>query len=165
MSWVSEVDATTSWEGVLGNRPELLTRYRAFYERFWRDGLVPVRVLELCRLRIAAIHDCEAERVVHDAAAGVSEAERQAIENADFESFSDEERAALAVAEQMPYAHHQITDADVQRLEKSFGATGAVSLLTALAFFDATSRLKIVLGVEARAAELHDFPLENKALV
>jgi alkylhydroperoxidase family enzyme len=165
MSWISSTDAATPWEAVLGVRPELLSRYRAFYEQLWRDELVPRRVLELCRLRIAAIHDCDAEWVVRDTAVSVSEREHDALEKGEFSGLSADERAALTVAEQIPYGHHQISDADVQGLEKAFGAPGAVSLLTALAFFDVTCRLKITLGVAALPAALIDPPLLNNALV
>ena len=69
--------------------------------------------------------------------------------------FDASEQAALAVAELMPFGHHQIGDDDVARLQSAFGARGAVALLTAIAFFDVVCRLKLVLevGVESHALE------------
>ncbi len=165
MSWVSRVNAETPLEAVLGQRPELLSRYRTFYRTLWHDGAVPRRVLELTRLRIAAIHDCEAEWAVRDAEVAVGDADLAALRAGDFSGFEAAEQAALQVAELMPYAHHQIEDADVQAIERALGSTGAVGLLTALAFFDVTCRLKLVLGVEARPCAFDDPPLRRGALV
>ncbi|HEX7034180.1 MAG TPA: carboxymuconolactone decarboxylase family protein [Pseudomonadales bacterium] len=106
MSWRALADAPTPVERVLGLRPELLAGYRRFYRTLWRSGTVPRRILELTRLRIAAIHDCEAEWAVRDRHAGVDAAELDALRRGDDARFSAAERAALAVAEQMPYAHH-----------------------------------------------------------
>jgi alkylhydroperoxidase family enzyme len=148
MTWLTENDdARSALEGVLGLRPELLSRYRAFYATFWEDGLVPPRTLELCRLRVAAIHECEAEWLIRDVNVGLSDDELRQLRSGQFDSFSNDEQAALAVAEQIPHQHHQITDDDIRALEETLTPAGAVSLLTAIAFFDAASRLKLVLGV------------------
>lgn len=165
MSWISETDADTPLERVLGQRPELLARYRRFYQALWQDGPVPRRLLELTRLRIAAIHGCEAEWLVRDAGAGVDAAELAALEAGRFDGFSASERAVLAVAEQMPYAHHEITDADVAAVERLLGPAATVTLITALAFFDVACRLKLVLGVDAEAASLDAAPLRRGALI
>ena len=151
--WITETSAGTPFEAILGQRPELLERYRAFYQTFWEDGLVPRRTLELCRLRVAAIHDCAQELVVHDSEARLSEAELEALKGGDFSGFSTAEQAALNLAEQIPYQHHQITDADMAAADRELGAAGAVSLLTALAFFDVNCRLRVVLGVAERPAD------------
>src|SRR5512137_1584226 len=144
MSWIAELDAPTRFEAVLRHRPELLARFRAFYRTFWSDGLVSPRVLELARLRIAAIHDCEAEWGVRDATVDLDAVALAALRAGRFADFAADEQAALAVAERIPFAHHQVTDGEVARLEEAFGAQGAVALLTALAFFDVVCRLKLV---------------------
>jgi alkylhydroperoxidase family enzyme len=158
MTWLSELEAPTRFEAVLQHRPALLTRFRAFYRTFWSDGLVPRRVLELCRLRIAAIHDCESEWVVRDPAVALDADALAALRAGRFGGFSGDEQAALAVAEQVPYAHHHVTDADVERLTGAYGAAGAVALLTALAFFDVVARLKLVLDVQPESARLDSPP-------
>lgn len=80
MSWLHGVhDAPSAFEGVLGLRPELLRLYRAFYSTLWNRDLVPVpaRLLELCRLRIAALHAGEAECAVRHVCAGDSASSRR----------------------------------------------------------------------------------------
>ena len=165
MTWLSELDAPTRFEAVLEHRPELLTRFRAFYRTFWSDGLVPRRVLELCRLRIAAIHDCESEWVVRDAAVALDADALDALRAGRSGTFTTSEQAALAVTEQIPYAHHQVTDEDVDRLRDAYGASGAVALLTALAFFDVVCRLKVVLEVAPEPASLESPPLRAGSLI
>jgi hypothetical protein len=165
MSWIAPAPGGSPLEHVLGHNPELLARYRAFYQALWRDGPVPRRVLALCRLRIAAIHGCEAEWQVRDAGAGIAETELDALARGDFSAFVEAERAALGVAEQMPYGHHQIGDAEVAALERLLGTPAAVTLLTALAFFDVACRLKLVLGVEPVRLETDAPPLCRGALV
>ena len=148
MTWLTgNDDARSALEGVLGLRPELLSRYRAFYATFWEDGLVPPRTLELCRLRVAAIHECEAEWLIRDVNVALSDEELGQLRSGRFDRYSNDEQAALAVAEQIPHHHHQITDDDIRALERTLSPAGAVSLLTAIAFFDAASRLTLVLGV------------------
>lgn len=165
MTWLSELDAPTRFEAVLAHRPELLTRFRAFYRTFWSEGLVPRRVLELCRLRIAAIHDCESEWVVRDAAVALDADALAGLRAGRFGGFTEDEQAALAVAEQIPHVHHHVSDAEVERLTGAFGAAGAVALLTALAFFDVVARLKLVLDVQPEAALLDSPPLRSEHLI
>jgi alkylhydroperoxidase family enzyme len=165
MSWIAPAPGGSPLEHVLGHRPELLTGYRAFYQALWQDGPVPRRILALCRLRIAAIHGCEAEWQVRDPDAGIGDSELEALARGDFSAFVDTERAALAVAEQMPFAHHQIGDAEVAALERLLGAPAAVTLLTALAFFDVACRLKLVLDIEPARVDTDAPPLCRGALV
>lgn len=169
MSWITATAtataATTPFEAVLGQRPELLERYRAFYQTFWEDGLVPRRVLELCRLRIAAIHDCAQEWEIRDAGVALTDDELGLLERGEFSGFSASEQVALHVAEQIPYQHHQITDEQMADVDREFDAAGAVSLLTALAIIDVNCRLRIVLDVQAQPAQLNEPPLRHGALV
>lgn len=164
MSWISPKEAATAFESALAHRPELLERYRAFYGSFWEDGLVPRRTLELCRLRIAAIHDCAAEWLVRDPQAGVQPEELVNLRSGSFTDFAPAEQVALQLAEQLPFAHHQITDAQVGAVKDALGEPGCVSLLTALAFFDVSCRLRLALDIAAEPVELDQPPLRDGAL-
>jgi alkylhydroperoxidase family enzyme len=164
MSWLGSVAAPTPFEAVLGHRPELRARYRAFYTTLFDPSRVPRRVLELCRLRVAAIHDCAAEWRIRDARVPLTDDELADLARAAFSRFDGVERAALEIAERMPYQQHAIDDAHVAAVQAALGPAGAVALLTALAFFDATCRLKLVLGVESPAVALERPPLHDGAL-
>ena len=164
MTWLTAHSAPTHFESVLAHRPELLVRFRSFYASLWSTGTIPRRVLELCRLRIAAIHDCEAEWVVRDAAVLLDENCLATLHAGRLDAFTADEQAALAVAEQMPYGQHHVSDADVARVQSAFGSAGAVALLTALAFFDVVCRLKCVFGVVPEPLELTSPPLAGGSL-
>ncbi len=164
MSWILQEDAGTPFESLLAHRPELLAGYRAFYASLWAEGLVPRRMLELCRLRIAAIHDCRQEWLIRDAAVTLSNDELQALQNGTQAPFDDAERAALAVAERIPYQHHQLTDEEVELVKQTIGNGGCVSLLNALALFDANCRLKLTFDVRAEPMTLEQPPTRNGAL-
>lgn len=144
---------TTPFEDLLGARPELLRLYRAFYGTLWDRALAPPALLELCRLRIAMLHDCEAELVVRQPGAGVTEAQIAALAGwQTSDRFSAAERAALTLAEKMPWQHHEISDAEVAALRDALGDPGVVAVMVALALFDANCRLKLAFNVPAQPA-------------
>ena len=145
MSWIN--DEHRHLGDVFAAREPLADRFEKLYASFWEDGLVPRRVLELTRLRIAAIHDAGGEWSQRDPEVDLSEREIDALQKADFSSFSECEQAALEIAEKTPWQHHSIRDAEVKRLETALGTQGAVSLLTALTFFDMRCRLGLALGI------------------
>ena len=165
MSWIATAADLPPLEGLMTHRPELLSRYKAFYGALWEGDLLPRRVLELCRLRIAAIHGCAAEWAVRDAGVSLSSAEAAAVERGDFAAFSALEQAALAIAEQFPFQHHGVSDADVESAAQAFGEAGAVKLMVALAFFDATCRWKLAFDLDERPVGLDSPPLHQGALV
>ena len=154
MSLVEELAAATPLEGLLGHRPELLAKYRSFVQSFWQDGLLPRRTLEVCRLRIAYIHDCEAELHVADGQVTLSASQRSDLAIGDFTNFVEAECAALELAELIPFNVHMIDDHMIARVDSILGHPGCVALLTALSFFDVNCRLKSVLQVPVQEQTL-----------
>jgi alkylhydroperoxidase family enzyme len=131
-------------EGVLSLRPELLRLHRDLYRRLWEERTVPPRLLELCRLRIAKLHDCEAELVARHSSAGVSDADVLALEGWPAANcFSAAERAALTVAEKIPWQPRSVTDEDVAALLVHLSDAEVVALMLALTMFDAHCRLQL----------------------
>ena len=120
MSWIASAGDFPPLEGLFAHRSELLSRYKAFYRALWDDGLVPRRVLELCRLRVAAIHDCAAEWAVRDANVALDSPEAAALKRGDFAAFTAGEQTALAIAEQFPFQHHAVSDEDVAAAAEAF---------------------------------------------
>ena len=133
-------------EQLFSARPNLLARYTDFYAAVWDQDQVPGRVLELCRLRIAAIHGCEAEQPNRDCEVQITSEEAKALSIGDWAPFDETERAALVLAEKIPLNHHGVSDEEVAAVESAFGAAGTVTLLIALSLFDATCRWKLTLG-------------------
>lgn len=164
MSWLSMKDAKTPFESILSHRPELLKDYRAFCQSIWDHGLVSHRTLELCRLRIAAIHGCRQEWVIRNGQIRLLESELSALECGDFSQFDELERAALIMAERIPYQHHELTDEELELTRTILGNAGCVALLTALAFFDVNCRLKLTLSTPEEPIILNRPPLIDESL-
>jgi hypothetical protein len=164
MAWLAEADAKTPFEALLTHRPELLEGYRAFYASLWSERLVPRRTLELCRLRVAAIHDCAAEWAIRDAQVVLSAGELTALQRGDLQTFDQAERAALTVSERIPYQHHALTDDEVAAVRQRIGDAGCVSLLNALVLFDVNCRLKLTFEVGEEPMALEQPPLRDGAL-
>lgn len=154
MALIHEPDASlglsSPYEGVLGLRPELLRLYRAFYGALWEDRLLPPRLLELCRLRIAMLHDCEAEFAIRQSESGVGRNDIDDLARWETSArFDAGEHAALALAEKIPWQHHDISDDELADVRGHFGQSGAVALTVALALFDTNCRLRLAFGLEA----------------
>lgn len=156
MSLITPQPAASDLEGILKHRPELLEKYRSFYLSFWNDGLIPRRILELCRRRVAHIQGCDAELGLRDTQNPLTPAEEAALSRGDFEGFTAAEQAALALAELLPNGVHFVTDEHVQQASAELGHPACVALLTALSFMDVNCRLKIVLGADVTSGDLHD---------
>ncbi len=166
MSWLrSATEVPTPFEGVLGLRPELLGLYRDLYGKLWDDTLVPPALLELCRLRIASLHDCEAERVIRHATAGVTEAQIAALDawrTAD--CFTSVERATLTIADKMCGQVHEVSDEDVAAARQHLSDAQAVTLMLALGLFDAQCRVRLALGVAPQPVTV-DAPASARGVI
>lgn len=136
-------------DGQLELVPELAQGYRKFLASMENVDGVPERLLELCRLRMAQIHDCAAQLATSAAIAPLGEADRARLATADFDGFDAAERAALVLAEKLPLAHHEITDAEVEALKGALGERPAMAVIVALSFFDVQCRLNQTLATGA----------------
>lgn len=150
MSWLiaPEGDAPP-FDAVLALRPELRDLFRRFYGAAWDESLCPRDLLELCRLRIAALHGCAAELAIQDPHSGVTPGQRQRLnEWQDADCFTPAQRAALAIAEKMPWRHHEVDDREYEELRRHLTEPEVVALTVAVALFDAVCRLKLVFACE-----------------
>ena len=121
MAWMS----TSELNSTLALRPPLATKFTSFMEALGSDGSVSQEILDLCRRQVLWVHGLESNQP---------------------DPKTEADRAALVVAEKMPYGHHDISDDNVDSLKEHFGEAGAVNLLTAIAMFDATTRMQLVVG-------------------
>ena len=101
-SWLAEAPES-SVDAVLKLRPELAERYDALIDTVWRSGVDPV-LLELCRIRMAQLLGDAAGAAARTPAAVVAGFSEQLAVRLDewwsYPSFGEQERSALAVAEQ-----------------------------------------------------------------
>jgi len=158
MSWLprakneAAAHPATELDAVFGHRPDLYRDYRDFHALFWERPLVDPVLLELCRLRIAALVGCESElgiRYQGTLDAGLTESKIAALDHwHDDARFSERERAVLAFAELFVRDPHAITDGDARAVVHELGDAGTVAFVEALALFDGFARFRVMLGVE-----------------
>lgn len=105
--------------------PELLESFIAWYFPWHSNSgeqptRLPVRLKELVRLRLATFSGCKACKSARMNQDEISEEEAQGVDTDVAESFSTEERAALAFAEKLALDHHAIDDDDFAALREHF---------------------------------------------
>ncbi len=158
MSWLAGHDDSTNTGGlerVLGLRPDLLKHYRAFYGALWDEAVLPARLLELCRLRIAGLNRCEAESAIAHADSGVTIVERASLGCRELpNSVTDIERRVLELASKVPFEIHGVVDDEIAVLRDELGDDGVVALMIALPLFDMNCRLRLVLEIDPEAREV-----------
>lgn len=146
VTWLTTA-SDSSIGSLLALRPDLAARFVTFRNLIDEEHLVDPVVLELCRLRIAAMLGdsgaASAPTAGVDVPAGLIES-LASWPTAD--QFSALQRAALTVAELFVIDAHAVTDEQIAELERHIGADGVVALCTALGLFDGESRMRLTLG-------------------
>jgi alkylhydroperoxidase family enzyme len=152
VSWLTaQGPGGASLDGIFGLRPELPDGYLAFLSLFWERNLVDPVLLELCRLRIAQIHDCRSELLVRyrpAVDAGLSERDVAALaEPGRHTHLSSIREACVRLAEKFTLDVHSISDDDVVEIRTALGEAATVALVEVLALFDGFMRFRVLLGV------------------
>ncbi|MGZ8765965.1 MAG: carboxymuconolactone decarboxylase family protein [Acidimicrobiia bacterium] len=148
MTWLPETaPGATPLDQVFGLRPDAYARFREMYAGLWDPALIDPALLELCRLRIATILGCDAERAIRysDArAAGLTEARVAALPRwPNDPAFTEAERRAIEFAEQYVIDPHGLTDEHSAALHREFDESALATLTLAVAMFDALTRMRL----------------------
>ncbi|MET0365586.1 MAG: carboxymuconolactone decarboxylase family protein [Sphingobium sp.] len=129
-----DLHGDTTFFEVMGNAPEATHWYmNDFYKGLFQSGRVDPRIVELIRLRLANVHGCafcnRSDRIAA-LAAGLSEAEVDAIGDYENGPFDERQKAALALADVMaltnPMGH--VSKDLYARLKQSFSDAELVEL-------------------------------------
>lgn len=150
MSWVSSGDDSRA---VVGALPALAATFDPLYRALWSQAHLPPATLELCRLRLAQLHQCDVEwqRSEVDIPAG----KRDALRNWDSDrQFSDAERACLAFTEVYAMDAQAVTDELASAVKEHFNDAGLVLLVEALGILDGMTRLSVLWQLPA-ASTVH----------
>jgi alkylhydroperoxidase family enzyme len=152
MSWLAEAATRPSdLEGVFGLTPEAFARFRELYASLWDPAALDPSILELCRLRVAALLGSEGEARVRFVAATENELDETKVRAlAHYPSsplFSDLERRCLAYVEQYVLDPRGLEDRDFVALGEHLSEPQIVALTMAAAVFDALTRFRLALGV------------------
>ncbi len=137
---------------VLGARPELAAAHERLMDTLWAGSVSPV-TLELCRLRMATLLGSQValtERTPAALAAGLTEERigRLSLWATD-PSFTAEERACIAFAEQFVLDHDHISADDVHQLTELLTPEGVVTFTTALITWENQHRFDNALRIAA----------------
>jgi alkylhydroperoxidase family enzyme len=125
------------------HRPELAAAQVALHTRFYDSNLLDGRLLELVRLRIAALNDCLPCKAARKSDQ-VAEAEVSCLSSQD-ERFTPRERAALAFAEGFALDHQGLGKDAIAGLLQQFSTPEIVELGMFVALMLGSGRLAHVL--------------------
>ena len=134
--------STTVPVQVWAHRPALASAWLQALEQFHSHGLLPVRLRELVRLKIASITNCVACQVARKTDT-VDEADLACLAS-DSGRFSAEERAALRYAELFAADYTAIDDAVYDELKRHFAVAEIVELNLFCALMLAGGRMTYV---------------------
>ena len=140
MVWISSGNDRASTIAVL---PEIAGSFAALYAALWTQPHLPAPVLELCRLRLAQLHQCAVEIERSDCALAADKYANLAHWNT-HRSFTDAERACLAFTEVYAMDTQALTDELAAAVKVHFGDAGLVLLVEALGILDGMTRLSLL---------------------
>ena len=151
MGWVNSGDDRDS---TIGELAELAAPFSALYAALWTQRHVPADILELCRLRLAQLHQCGVELQRHEIDIPAEKSEYLA--HWDTESiFSPAECACLAFTEVYAMDTQALTDQHADAVKIHFGDAGLVLLVEALGILDGMTRLSLLWQLRANADQPH----------
>jgi AhpD family alkylhydroperoxidase len=133
-------------------RPEMGSAVNRLIDAAYNKSVLPVRVREAARMRIAQLNDCpvcltfraasvKEQGVTEDFYAHVAEHDGTA-------RYSEQERLAIAYAERFALDHQAIDDAFFETLHTVFTDAEILDLTICLAAFLGLGRLLRVLGID-----------------
>jgi alkylhydroperoxidase family enzyme len=127
-----------------------IEHYLALYQAI--DDVVDPVIVELCRLRIAALVGARehlALRRPKAAAAGLTDEKIAALASwPTSPMFSAAERSCIALAEQFCMGAFTVTDADVGAVLEHLSADECYALVNGVWVIEALARMTVVMGVE-----------------
>jgi uncharacterized peroxidase-related enzyme len=138
----------------LAHRPEMLKHFLAFYASVGRS--LDRKLYELIYIRVSAINQCRyclQHHIASSKRVGLTREDWAALEAGNYSHFSEKERDALAYADELTRAPHEINDDDFLLLKKHFSDDQIVDLHLLIGLANLTNRLTDPLGLELEMAE------------
>jgi hypothetical protein len=130
--------------GRLAPIPALRDGFEQFLAACFDTAAVPAATLERCRRLVAALHGADPADCGH-ALADLPAAETDALARGEVPSgLPRADALALDIARYIPWSHHDLPDAPVLAFRGECGDRATVTLLAALAMFDAVCRMTLV---------------------
>ncbi|WUD72257.1 carboxymuconolactone decarboxylase family protein [Streptomyces sp. NBC_00510] len=152
-------EVLNTWAGI-GNSPGLLATYLPFLRQVNGPGSLDGRVKELVAVRVAVLNHCRyttSHRCTSALAKGVSVDELTAVAGGDLGGFTEQERLALRLAEEMTVSLPAVpvesgltgVSTDVRdEAQQVFDAAQLVELVMCISMWNALSRFHRVMAFE-----------------
>jgi alkylhydroperoxidase family enzyme len=147
------------FNGVMAWRPELLGAFFEFYAKVWTDGVLDLRVKDLCRMKIARTVGCRLCQNTRFKVAEGHTAEDDYLEIDDVEngSYTDAEKAALRYVETFCVNAQMVTDAMVDELREHFEPAEIVELSILAAAMGGFASINVALNIAPDTEEVSVF--------
>lgn len=132
------------------SHPRLLEGYLNFYYPWHSEGgLLPRRLKELVRLRIATLNGCQTCKAARLARDEIPEAEALQVDNFESgESYSEREKVALRFAEKMAVDHFSVDDDYISGVREHFSEPEFLELAMMTGQFIGFGRVLAILQLE-----------------
>lgn len=134
---------------IVAHRPDILRSFAKFYWQLQTEGLLSRKLIELVRLSIAQINECQnclAGRYQDSFDEGLTEELIAALPMAESSPlFTDREKAAISYGQKMAADHFSVGDEDFIRLHQFFTEQELVELCMDVAQFIGIGRMFAVL--------------------
>ena len=137
------------FNGVMAWRPELLAAFFEFYAKVWTEGVLDMRVKDLCRMKIARTVGCRVcQNTRFKIAEGhTTEDDYLAIDDFEHGAYSDAEKAALRYVEAFCVNAQTVTDGLVADLRRHFGPAEIIELSILAAAMGGFACINVALNV------------------
>ena len=137
MTWFTEANTQ---QDIIDRAPTLAPAFKEFYDSFWQLSSISPSVLELCRLRVAQLHQSDYQW--QHAQFELSVEQRQSLSQWSKSAvYTQTEKACLAFAEVYCMDPQAITDAQAEAVKSELGDAGLVALIEALGLFYGMTRV------------------------
>jgi alkylhydroperoxidase family enzyme len=153
------------FNGVMAWRPELLAAFFEFYAKVWTDGVLDLRVKDLCRMKIARTVGCRVCQNTRFKVAQGHTAEDDYLDIDDVENgdYTDAEKAALRYVEAFCINAQMITDAMLDDLKAHFGPAEIVELSILAAAMGGFASINVALNVAPDTEQVAVFDFADTA--
>ena len=147
------------FNAVMAWRQDLLDAFYGFYVKIWAEGLLDVRVKDLCRMKIARTIGCRICQLTRFKVAEGATVEEDYLEIDDIEhsSYTDAEKAALRYVETFCVGAVHVTDDMVTDLRKYFSEAEIVELSVLAGAMGGIASINVALNVAPESDELQVF--------
>jgi alkylhydroperoxidase family enzyme len=147
------------FNGIMAWRPDLMEAFFVFYAKLWTDGVLPMRVKDLVRMKIARTVGCRiCQNTRFKLAEGHTvEDDYLSIDDVDNGDYTDAEKAALRYVEAFCLHPEHVTDEMVADLRRHFDEAQIVELSILVAVVGGFASINSALNIAPDDEELQVF--------